>query len=99
MRKWTFSAVILVVILAIASQVKPSNPATTELPVGDGKVSNQPELAMSLRATAIFALAEHGILAPGSTVIPGIQLKSRTFRVGCNGPMRPSAPLHREMRW
>jgi hypothetical protein len=49
MRKWTFNAVILIVTLAIASQVKPSNPATTELLVGDGKVSNQP------RAGYVFA--------------------------------------------
>jgi hypothetical protein len=43
MRKWTFNAVILIVTLAIGCQVKASNPATTELPVGDGKVSNQPK--------------------------------------------------------
>jgi YHYH protein len=43
MRKWTFNAVISIAILAIASQIKASHPATTELPVGDGKVSNQPK--------------------------------------------------------
>jgi hypothetical protein len=99
MRKWTFNAVILVVILAISCQVKPSNPSPTELPVGDGRSATNQRQVMSLRATAIFALAERGILAPGSTVIPGIHLKSRTFRVRCNGPMHRLARLHREMHW
>lgn len=50
MRKWTFNAVIL----AIGCQVKASNPATTELPVGDGKVSNQPKVGYVFACNSNF---------------------------------------------
>jgi YHYH protein len=52
MRKWIFNAAIFLIALAIAlgsqviainSQVRPHNPAPSELPVGDGKVSDRPK--------------------------------------------------------
>jgi YHYH protein len=56
MRKWTFNVVILVVALAIAlgPQVKARNLAPKELPVGDGKVSDQPKAGYVFACNSSF---------------------------------------------
>jgi hypothetical protein len=56
MRKWMFSLIVLVAIMAIAigSQIKAQDLSLNELPVGDGKVSDQPNVGYVFACNSNF---------------------------------------------